>query len=44
MFYLPEYSPELDPDEYLNCDFKGGAYSGVPPRSKEKLKGKVLST
>jgi hypothetical protein len=22
--YLPAYSPELDPDEYLNCDLKAG--------------------
>ncbi len=21
VFYLPSYSPELNPDEYLNCDF-----------------------
>jgi len=22
IFYLPAYSPELNPDEYLNCDLK----------------------
>lgn len=22
MFYLPPYSPEINPDEYLNRDFK----------------------
>ena len=27
-FFLPSYSPELNPDEYLNCDLKGGVYSG----------------
>jgi hypothetical protein len=24
IFYLPYYSPELNPDEYLNCDLKEG--------------------
>src|SRR5210317_1965815 len=23
IFFLPSYSPELNPDEYLNCDLKG---------------------
>lgn len=22
VFYLPSYSPNLNPDEYLNCDLK----------------------
>lgn len=43
LFYLPSYSPELNPDEYLNCDLKAGVHSGVPARSKEKLKSKALS-
>ncbi|BBM02234.1 IS630 family transposase [Microbulbifer sp. GL-2] len=43
IFYLPSYSPELNPDEYLNCDLKGGVYSGIPARPKKKLKSKVLS-
>ncbi|MFA0813236.1 IS630 family transposase, partial [Microbulbifer epialgicus] len=43
IYYLPSYSPELNPDEYLNCDLKGGVHSGMPARSKEKLKSKVLS-
>lgn len=38
VFYLPAYSPELNPDEYLNCDLKHGVHSGVPARSKEQLK------
>lgn len=29
VFYLPSYSPELNPDEYLNCDLKGGVHSGT---------------
>jgi transposase len=43
VFYLPSYSPELNPDEYLNCDLKAGVHSGKPARSKAKLKGKVIS-
>ena len=35
LFFLPSYSPELNPDEYLNCDLKAGVHSGVPARSKE---------
>ena len=43
VFYLPDYSPELNPDEYLNCDLKAGGPSKSPARSKKQLKGKVLS-
>lgn len=41
VFYLPAYSPELNPDEYLNCDLKAGVHSGVPARNKEQLKAKA---
>jgi transposase len=43
IFYLPSYSPELNPDEYLNCDLKAGVHSGTPARSKPQLKRKVIS-
>ncbi len=43
VFYLPSYSPELNPDEYLNCDLKAGVHSGKPARTKEQLKKKVIS-
>ena len=43
LFFLPSYSIELNPDEYLNCDLKAGVHSGVPARSKGKLKSKVIS-
>lgn len=43
VFYLPSYSPELNPDEYLNCDLKAGVHSGKPARSKPQLKKKVIS-
>jgi transposase len=41
VFYLPAYSPELNPDEYLNCDLKAGVHSGKPARNKEQLKQKT---
>lgn len=37
MFYLPSYSPELNPDERLNADLKYGNASKVAVRSKAKL-------
>ena len=43
IFYLPSYSPELNPDEYLNCDLKAGVHSGKPARDKPSLKKKVVS-
>ena len=43
VFFLPSYSPELNPDEYLNCDLKAGVHSGPPARSREQLKNKALS-
>ena len=42
LFFLPSYSPELNPDEYLNCDLKQGVHSGTPARSKDQLKKKAL--
>ncbi|WP_373565905.1 hypothetical protein [Microbulbifer okhotskensis] len=41
--FLPSHSPELNPDEYLNCGHKRDAYGGIPARPKEKLENKVLS-
>ena len=43
LFYLPPYSPELNPDEYLNCDVKCGVHGGVPARSDKELKKKMIS-
>ncbi len=43
VFFLPAYSPELNPDEYLNCDLKAGVHSRPPARSTEGLKKKVNS-
>jgi transposase len=42
-FFLPSNSPELNPDEYLNCDLKVGIHSKTPSKTKEQLKGKAIS-
>ncbi|MGV6859616.1 MAG: transposase [bacterium] len=41
--YLPAYTPDLNPDEYMNCDLKQGIRASSPARSQEPLKKKVLS-
>ncbi len=38
LFYLPSYSPELNPEERLNADLKQALYTRVPIRTKAKLK------
>ena len=38
LFYLPSYSPELNPEERLNADLKHAIRSKVPVRTKAKLK------
>jgi hypothetical protein len=38
LFYLPGYSPELNPEERLNADLKHAIRSKVPVRTKAKLK------
>jgi transposase len=43
LFFLPSYSPELNPDEYLNCDLKDGVHSGIPSRTKKQLSNKAFS-
>ena len=43
VFFLPSYSPELNPDEYLNGDLKSGVHSGLPARTEKQLKRKALS-
>ncbi len=37
VFYLPSYSPELNPDERLNADLKQAMGTKVPARTKAKL-------
>lgn len=38
VFYLPSYSPELNPDERLNADLKHAIGTKVPVRTKPKLR------
>jgi len=41
LFYLPAYSPDLNPDEHVNADLKYGVGSRAPVRTKDKLKKAV---
>jgi transposase len=41
LFFLPSYSPEKNPDEYLNCDLKYGVSEKPAPRNEDKLKSIV---
>jgi len=43
IFFLPSYSPELNPDEYLNNDIKQGLHSKTLFRDKKSLKKGILS-
>ena len=38
MFYLPSYSPQLNPEERLNADLKREMGKRVPVRTKAKLR------
>ena len=38
VFFLPAYSPEMNPDEYLNCDVKAGVHAKPPVRDTATLK------
>jgi transposase len=41
MFYLPSYSPELNPDEYLNNNLKGRVHSGERANTAKQLESKA---
>lgn len=43
IFYLPSYSPELNPDEYLNNDIKQGVHSKSLFRDQNSLKMGIVS-
>ena len=43
IFYLPPYSPELNPDEYLNHALKRDVHSGKHPYSFSQIVHKVQS-
>lgn len=42
MFYLPAYSPELNPDELVNSDLKLGVGQRKPAENKEQLKSQII--
>jgi len=41
VFYLPSYSPELNPDEYLNNSLKGRVHSGERANTAKQLESKA---
>jgi len=41
LFFIPSYSPERNPDEYLNCDLKQGMSAKKSPKTKEILQENV---
>jgi len=41
VFYLPKYSPERNPEEYLNCDVKANINTDGLPKDREELQGKL---
>jgi len=43
VFYFPSYSPELNPDEYLNGDLKTRVHSGTYAGTESDLKHKTQS-
>ncbi|KAF1010171.1 MAG: hypothetical protein E5299_01750 [Burkholderia gladioli] len=43
VFYLPSYSPKLNPDEMLNAELKANVTKQAPKRTKGYLKKAVIS-
>ena len=43
LFYLPSYSPEINPDEYLNNDLKSGIGLKPTPKDHKQMKSNVKS-
>ncbi len=41
VFYLPRYSPELNPDEYLNNDLKGQVNATGLPHDKVEVRSHI---
>ncbi len=42
VYYLPAYTPEMNPDEYLNCDLKQGIRASSPAHNQKQLTNKIL--
>jgi len=43
LFYLPAYSPDYNPDEYLNQDYKRNANKNNIPKTKKQLERNTLN-
>ena len=43
LFHLPSYSPELNPDEYLNRDVKASTAEKKRPRAAKAQKADVVA-
>ena len=43
LFFIPSYSPDLNPDEYLNRDLKKNVNGRYIPRTENELKMNLLS-
>ena len=43
VFFTPAYSPELNPDEYLNQVLKHNIHSGILPQTKQDIKKHINS-
>lgn len=43
LLFIPSYSPELNPDEYLNRDLKANVHQAKAPRDLKQLKANVKS-
>ena len=41
LFFFPSYSPEKNPDEYLNCDLKQGMSAKPAPKNAAKLEENI---
>ena len=41
LFYTSPYSPEINPDEYLNHCLKQNIHSGIIPHTKEQIRNKT---
>jgi len=42
VFYFPSYSPEINPDEYLNQILKQNIHSGITPRNEKQITKKIM--
>jgi transposase len=42
LYFLPAYCPELNPDEYLNCDLKSAVNMGKVARNADELEDKAF--